>query len=58
MKERASAEEVQRVRELECEQGGHDYTAIMVFQSSDPQAFFCSRCGKTWRVCAAEEDRA
>lgn len=49
-KRSATPEEVQRVRETECERHGHSFDAVTTYGSLDPQRFLCSNCGKSWRV--------
>lgn len=49
-KRKATPEEVQRVRELECESNGHSFDAVMTFGSLDPKQFLCPNCGKSWAV--------
>ena len=46
----ASDGEIQRVREHECEVGGHSYDVISVVGSMDPVSVQCTRCGAGWGV--------
>lgn len=46
----ATAEEVKRVRELECEQQGHQWSVITEAGSRSPKLILCKRCGDSWKV--------
>jgi hypothetical protein len=54
-KRSATPEEVQRVREAECERNGHSFDAVLTYGSLDPQRFLCSNCGEAWRVVPSSE---
>ena len=53
-KGRASAKEVQRVRETECANGGHSFDVATTFGSDAPVRVLCSNCHKSWAVEGTE----
>jgi len=52
--ETATPEEVQRVRQMECRNGGHDFEILPDSRRNVPLHIFCSRCGASWSVEAAQ----
>lgn len=52
---RATAEEIERVRETECADTNHIFDVVQTMGHDGPREVICQRCSKSW-VCGEEPD--